>query len=85
MSLVAGASEIFDKMGAYLKRNYPDLESFTMPYCSLAEDEKGKHYRVQISLKRKGQSWSQTAVARANVDSGDIEMFKEGFTWTYWV
>jgi hypothetical protein len=83
--LTVGASEIFDKMSEYLRKNYPDIESFTMPYCSLSEDEKGKYYRVQISFKRKGQLWSQTAIARANADNGNIEMFKEGFTWTFWI
>lgn len=35
--MTVGAGEVFDKVKQYLQKNYPDLESFTMPYCSLYE------------------------------------------------
>jgi len=83
--MVVGVSEVFDKMSEYLKKNYPDLESFTMPYCSLSENEKGKHYRIQISFKRKGQTYPQTAIALADAETGNIIKFEEGFIWRFWI
>lgn len=82
-----GASEVFGKAKEYLQKNYPDLESFTMPYCSLYESilEKKKYYRVQISFKRKGDLFNRSGILQANPETGNIEMFKEGYTWTQWV
>lgn len=85
--MTVGAGEVFDKVKQYLEKNYPDLESVTMPYCSLYEStlEKKTYYRVQISYKRKGDSWNRSAILQANPNTGEIEMFKDGFTWNYWL
>ena len=85
--MTVGATEVFEKVKQYLQKNYPDLESFTMPYCSLYESvlEKKKYYRVQVNFKRKGDILTRSAILQANSETGAIEMFKEGFTWTYWI
>ena len=84
--MTVGAGEVFEKAKQYLQKNYPDLESFTMPYCSLYEStlDKKRYYRVQIAFKRKGDLFNRSAIIQANADTGEIEMFKDGFTWTYW-
>ena len=82
-----GASDVFEKAKEYLGKNYPDLQSFAMPYCTLYEDTVGKrrYYRVQISYRQKGDLFDRPAILQANSETGAIEMFKEGFTWSYWV
>lgn len=82
-----GASDVFEKVKEYLGKNYPDLQSFAMPYCTLYEDTVGKrrYYRVQVSYKRKGDIFDRSAIFQANCETGAVEMFKEGFTWSYWI
>ncbi len=84
--MTVGAGEVFDKVKQYLQKNYPNLESLTMPYCSLYEGifEKTRYYRVQVSYRLKGDTFNRSAILQANPDTGEIEMFKDGFTWTYW-
>jgi hypothetical protein len=82
-----GASDVFDKAREYFQKNYPDLQGFAMPYCTLYQDNaiKKKYYRVQISYRRKGDMFDRSAILQANCETGVVEMFKEGFTWSYWV
>lgn len=82
--MVVGATEIFDKINAYVRKQYPDITQLSMPYCSLSVDEKGKHYRIQINFLRKGELFFKSAVATADPDTGTVTMYKEGYTWQYW-
>lgn len=84
--MAVGAGEVFDKVKQYLQKNHPSLESLTVPYCSLYEGifEKVRHYRVQVSYRLKGDMFNRSAILQVNSDTGEIEMFKDGFTWTYW-
>lgn len=85
--MTVGAGDVFEKVKQYLEKNYPNLESFTMPYYSLYESmlEKKKYYRVEIAFKRKGDLFNRSAILKANPETGEIEMFKEGFTWQSWI
>ena len=69
--MTVGATEVFEKVKQYLQKNYPDLESFTMPYCSLYESvlEKKKYYRVQVNFKRKGDILTRSAILQANSET----------------
>jgi len=86
--MVVGINEVFDNVVKYLKKNYPKVESVTMPYCSLTEDitTKEKYYRAQVRFKISEQeSVDKTAILKANPETGKVYWFQEGFGWAYWV
>ncbi len=86
--MTISATDVFDKVSAYVRKNHGNVESLTIPYCSLKEDypSKKKVYRVQIEMKIKGDIFplSKTAIAEVDPENGNITMFKDGYTWTYW-
>lgn len=83
--MTASVTQVFDKVGEYLKKNYENLENYTMPYCSLYEDtiKKKRYYRANINFKLKDDSYSRIACIKASVETGDIEYFIAGKHWTY--
>lgn len=83
--MVVGANDVFEKISDYVRKQYSDIEELSMPYCSLAEDKEERYYRVQISFRRKFDIFYRSAIAKADPTTGDITMYKEGFTWRFWL
>ena len=84
--MTVGINEVFDNVVKYVKRNYPDVENVTMPYCVLTEeiDKKEKYYRAEVHFKISKEALAKTAVLKANAENGKVYWFKEGFTWKFW-
>jgi|WetSurMetagenome_2_1015567.scaffolds.fasta_scaffold304912_1 hypothetical protein len=78
--------EVFEKAQEYLKRNYPDARKVTMPYCSFYNDisNRKKYFKVQLNYRREPDTHDKSTVFEVNPDTGNIEMFKENYNWTYW-
>jgi len=84
---VVGINEVFDDAVRYLKKNYPNVENVSMPYCSLTQDigSGEKYYRAEVHFKIRGEIGGKTAVLKANSETGKVYWFQEGFTWQYWL
>ena len=84
--MTISATEVFDKVEEYARKTEEGVESIKMPYCSLAEEEpsKEKVYRVELKIKLKDESYHRSAIAKVDAESGNIVMYKEGYTWNYW-
>lgn len=84
--MVAGINDVFDNVVKYIKKNYSKAKSISMPYCVLTEDlaTKERYYRAQVHFNKGGQLFSTTAILKANVETGKVYWFQEGFTWQYW-
>jgi hypothetical protein len=84
--MTISATEVFDKVAEYVRKNEERVESIKMPYCSLAEEypSKEKVYRVELKIKLKDESYHRSAIAKVDAESGNIIMYKDGYTWTYW-
>ena len=85
--MTISATDVFDKVAEYVRKNYEKVESIRMPYCSLTEDylSKKKLYRVELKIKLEEEHYPKSAIAEVDAESGNITMFKEGYTWTYWI
>ena len=85
--MTISATEVFDKVAEYVRKNYENVETIRMPYCSLSEKypSKEKIYRVELRIKIEGQDYPKSAIAEVDAETGNVIMFKEGFTWRYWV
>jgi len=87
--MTISATDVFDLISEYVKKKYGNVESIRVPYCSLFEyfTTKKKVYRVQIDMKLKGDifPFPKTAIAEIDPENGSVTMFKEGYTWDYWV
>ena len=83
--MTASVTQVFDKVGEYLKKNYKNLENYTLPYCSLYEEisTKQKYYRANIKYKLQGDTYQRMACVKASAETGDIEYFTEGKYWIY--
>ena len=84
--MVVGIDVVHKKMAEYLRANYGDkLESFEIPYVSLYSSEKETYYRIEVRFKKKDDPLWRSAIAKADPETGDIIMFKEGYRWEYWL
>ena len=85
--MVVGINVIFDNVVRYLRKNYPDSEDISMPYCALSQEilSDETYYRAQVSFKRKTDVFTKTAILKANPENGTIYWFKEGYTWQNWL
>ena len=85
--MTISATEVFDKVAEYVRKNYKEVESIRMPYVSLTEDYliKKKIYRVQLEIKLKDEKYPKSAIGEVDAETGNIIMFKEGYTWQYWI
>ena len=85
--MTVGINEVFDNVVRYLKRNYPNVENITMPYCALYEEigTKEKYYRAEVHFKVGKEIFTKKAILKANTETGKVYWFKEGSTWTHWI
>jgi len=80
------ATEVFERIDEYLKKNYVNIARCTMPYCSLSEDKiKGKTvFRVELRIEFVDQEHPKSAIAEVDPNTGNILLYQEGFTWQCW-
>ena len=84
--MTISATDVFDKVAEYVRKNEEKLESIEMPYCSLTKEypSQEKVYRVELKIKIKGEPFPKSAIANVDSESGNIIMYKTGYTWQYW-
>ena len=84
--MAISATDVFDIIEEYVRKNHETVEKIRMPYCSIEKDyqTKEKNYRIELRIRLKDESFDRSAIAKVDAENGNIVMYQDGKNWAYW-